>query len=106
MTELTQEQAIKLYDSEWWKNCTDKEIVEFQLFTARLCLPFSEFHRATEAVLGRPVWTHEFGSAGRLKEEFLGEKTAPTFEQIMDIIPEEKRVLVVVEHPSTKGGAR
>ena len=106
MTELTREQAIKLYDSEWWKNCSDREIVGFQLFTRRLCLPFSEFHRAVEAVLGRPVRIHEFGSNGKLKEEFLGEKPTPTFEEIMSLIPKEKLVLVFATSEKAGGSER
>ena len=94
---LTQEEAIKLYDTEWWKDASDYDIVKFQLFEDRLCMPFDLFHTSVEKVLGRPVWTHEFGSSGKLAEEFLGEKTAPTFEEIMNLIPEEKRVLVIVK---------
>ncbi len=93
---LTKEQAIILYNSGWWKEKTPEEIVKFQLFEPRLCMPFSEFHKAIEIVLNRPVFTHEFGSRGRLKEEYLGEKPAPTFDEIMAIIPEEKRVLVFI----------
>ena len=95
--ELTQEQAITLYETEWWKDVTDKEIVELQLFTKRLCMPFDIFQIAVGKVLGRPVWTHEFGTAGALKDEFLGKKSAPTFQQIMNIIPIEKRILVIVQ---------
>lgn len=93
---LTREQAIRLFDSEWWKDRTPEEIVKFQLFEDRLCMPFSEFHEAVRVVLGRPVFTHEFGSSGGLRKEYLGEKPAPTFEEIMSIIPADKRVLVVV----------
>lgn len=96
MTDLTQEQAIAVYETKWWETATDDEIVKFQLFTKRLCMPFDKFHGAVGRVLKRPVWTHEFGSAGRLKEEYLGEKPAPSFEQIMDIIPKENRIIVVI----------
>jgi hypothetical protein len=97
VTELTKDQAIHLAESKWWEGKTDREIVEFQLFTKRLCMPFDLFHKAVESTLGRPVWTHEFGSAGRLKEEFLGDKPAPTFDEIINLIPEDKRILVVVD---------
>jgi len=74
---------------------SDADLVKMQLFQDRLCMPFNEFHRAIESVLGRPVWTHEFGSRGNLKAEYLGEKAAPTFDEIMALIPEEKRILIV-----------
>lgn len=93
---LTREEAISLYESGWWKEKTDDEIVSFQLFTGRLCMPFDVFHASVEKVLKRPVFTHEFGSSGRLKEEYLGEKPAPTFQEIMEIIPKEKRIFVVI----------
>ena len=94
MKQLTEKQAIKIAKSEIWKDMTDEEIVKFQLFTDRLCMPFGEFHRAIESVLGRPVYTHEFGSAGNLKKEFLKEKQAPTFEEICNLIPEGKRIII------------
>jgi hypothetical protein len=93
---LTQEQAIALSNSEWWKTAKDKDIVKFQLFEDKLCMPFGEFHRAVEKVLKRPVWTHEFAYPDQLRKEFLGEKPAPSFEDIISLIPAEKRMLVVV----------
>lgn len=78
--ELTQEQAIALCHSNWWEGKTDREIVEFQLFTDRLCLPFGRYHQAVEKVLGRSVWTHEFAWPDDLRREFLGERQAPTFD--------------------------
>jgi hypothetical protein len=81
--------------SGWWMDRTPEDIVSFQLFTDRLCMPFDEFHKATEAVLGRPVYLHEFAWADELRKEFLKEKPAPTFEEICALIPEEKRVIVM-----------
>ena len=72
--QLTKEQAIKAAQSEIWKDMTDQQIVQFQLFQSRLCMPFGEFHRAISAVLNRAVYTHEFGDSDALKAEFLGEK--------------------------------
>jgi hypothetical protein len=91
---MTEEQAIALYDSGWWKDKTARQIVMFQLFEDRLCMPFGEFQKAVEEALGRPVWTHEFGSRGGLEKEFLGDKPRPTMEEILAIIPEDKRILI------------
>lgn len=93
---IGKEAAIKLAESGWWKEKTPREIVEFQLFTAELAMPFGEFHKATEQALGRPVWTHEFAFLDELVREFLGEKLAPTMEQIINLIPEDKRALIVL----------
>lgn len=95
--ELAQEEAIALYNSKWWLEKSPREIVAFQLFTERLCLPFDVFHESVEKTLGRPVFTHEFAFADNLKKEFLGERSSPTFEEVMNLIPESKRVLVIVK---------
>ena len=83
------EEAVALYDSEFWKDMTYRERATFQLFEERLCMPFDVFHEAIEKTLGRPVFTHEFAFDG-IKKEFLGEKPAPTFEEIIGLIPEKK----------------
>jgi hypothetical protein len=35
---LSEENAIALYESEWWKTVSDLDIVKFQLFEDRLCM--------------------------------------------------------------------
>lgn len=95
--QLTKEQAINLADSEIWKEWSDEEVVKFQLFQKRLCMNFSRFHEAVEKVLGRPVFTHEFGmNYEGIVKEYLGVEEPPTFEEIINLIPEEKRIIVGV----------
>lgn len=97
---LTKEQAIDLYHSGWWKNLSAHDIVMVQLFEEkiRICIPFGKFHRAIEEVLKRPVYTHEFGlNLEGLRKEFLGDIPTPTFEEIVNLIPIEKRILIVKE---------
>ena len=89
-------QAVELYDSCWWVDKTALEISLFQLFEPLLCMPFDRFHAAVEEALGRPVFTHEFGlNWDGLKKELLGERPAPTMEQILEMIPEAKRIVIV-----------
>ncbi len=92
---MTEDQAVKLANSGWWKGATPEAIVKFQLFKDLLCMDFGDFHQAVEACLGRPVWTHEFGSRGleQLKKEFLGESGPPSFAEILELIPADKRVI-------------
>jgi hypothetical protein len=97
--QFTKEQAIALYDSEWWKGKDARAICDVQLFQRRLCMPFGEFHGAVETALGRPVWTHEFVAWDSIIKEYLGEKNAPTMEQILELIPPEKLVVVVAGTP-------
>lgn len=96
--EITEQQAVQLAGSGFWKTMTHRQIAEFQMHTSRLCMPFGVFHEAVEKALGRPVWTHEFGLAlDALKAELRGDRGAPTFSEIMNLIPEEKRVLIVLK---------
>ena len=93
---MTKEEAVALYQSKWWEGRTPEEITGFQLFEERLCMPFGEFHEAVEKALGRPVYTHEFGSVGSdgLRKEFLKEKARPDFAEILALIPAGKAVIV------------
>ena len=96
MKQLTKKQAIKMAKSEIWKDMTFDEIVKFQLFQKLLCMPFDKFHEAMEKVLGRPIFTHEFGlNYDGLVSEYLGNTPAPTFEDIMDMIPEDKKIIII-----------
>jgi len=72
--QLTKEQAIKMYESEIWKDMSLEQIGKFQLFQDLLCVPFDKFHEAIEKLLNRPVWTHEFAFKDELIKEYLGEK--------------------------------
>ena len=95
---IGEDKAIELFDSNWWEQCNHQEIAEFQLFTKELCCPFGVFHEAMEKTLGRPMRTHEFGTNYEgLCAEFLGEREPPTFEEIVGLIPEEKRIIVRLE---------
>lgn len=94
---IGKEKAIALAESGWWKELTPHDIVRVQFYTAELCMDFGDFHGAMEQVLGRPVWTHEFADFDRLKQEMDGDKPAPTLEEIMNLIPVEKRIVVEVQ---------
>jgi len=95
---ITQEQAIALAKSEFWKEMTHEEIAKFQMINKRLCMPFEVFHEALEKALGRSVWTHELGvNFDGLADELFDGAPAPSFEEIVEMIPENKRMLVVVK---------
>ena len=93
---IGREAAIALANTNWWVGKEPKEIARIGLFTTELCLPFDVLHEAIEKALGRPVFTHEFGlNFDGICQELLGERDAPTFTEILNLIPEEKRILVV-----------
>ena len=94
---MKREEAIALAKTEFWKEMSDREIAEFQISEELMCLPFSVFHEALEKTLGRAVFTHEFGlNVQGLKDELFKGKKPPTLEEIINMIPEEKRILVFV----------
>ena len=92
---MTKEQAIALAETKFWERMTDREIAMFQLWEKKLCMPFGVFHQAVEKTLGRSVWTHEFAFSESLKKEMLGEAPHPSMEDIMNLIPAEKRIILV-----------
>lgn len=93
---ITKEIAMQLFESKFWEEMTLRERAEFQLFEPLLCMPFGIFHEAIEKTLGRPVYTHEFGMNWEgLKKELMGEAEAPSLEAIINLIPEDKQVIVL-----------
>ncbi len=95
---MNREQAIALYESGFWKDMSLEDRARFQLFEPRLCMPFGVFQEAVEKTLDRPVYTHEFGASNiaALRAEFNGDKPAPTLEDILNLIPQNKRLVIVV----------
>ncbi len=95
MVSIGRDKAIALAESGWWKTASAKEIVDVQLFTQELCMDFGDFQGAMQECLGRPVFIHEFGlNYDGLVAEYLGERTAPTFAEIISLIPADKLIMV------------
>lgn len=97
MKQVTKEEAIELAKSGFWKEMTNKEIAMFQLFQSKLCMDFDIFHEAVEKSLGRSVYIQEFANVELLQQELLGNKLAPTLKDIINMIPEDKRVIISVK---------
>ena len=94
MKQITREQAILIGDSKEWESWTDEEIVKFQLYQDRLCIPLDRFHQAIEVVLKRQVYFHEFRCPDRLLDEYLKKAPPPTFQEIIDLCPQEKLIVI------------
>lgn len=93
---MTRDQAIALYESKFWESMSHREIAISQLWEDRSCMPFEVFHEAIEKALGRPVFTHEFGlNRDGLKKELLGELDPPTLKEVINLIPESKRIILI-----------
>ena len=95
MHQVSTEEAIALAEAKFYETLSANEIVDFQLFQRKLCMPFGVFHKNVEEMFKRPVYTHEFANQEALQKEYLGEAPAPTFEQIINMIPADKRILIV-----------
>ena len=94
---MTKEDAIRIYDSEVWKGWSFRQRAEMQIAVVRLIMPFAVFHEALEMALGRPVWTHELGlNWDGIKSELFDGCDPPSLKEIMDLIPEDKRIIVTL----------
>ena len=55
--------AMEKYGNDhWWLSDDPRTIAAQQLFENCLLVDFDIFHKGIEELLGRPVWTHEFGT--------------------------------------------
>ena len=97
---MTEEQAIAFYESGAWQRMDDYQISVFQLSEERMCIPFRIFHKAVGVTLGRPVLVHELAHSADLLAEIIGTHEAPTLQTVIDMIPEEKRVILDLTLPN------
>lgn len=92
---MEKEEAVKLYNNKFWETMTYRERATFQLFESLLCMPFEIFHEAMEKSLKRPVYIHEFGfNIEGLRKELMGEQPAPTLQDILELIPKDKLIII------------
>ncbi len=87
---MTSEQA----KAEVWKTWSHYERAVFQLNERFLCMPWSVFQEAVGEALDRSVYSHEFAKPKDLIAELCGDKTPPTMDDIIGMIPEEKRIIL------------
>ena len=59
--------------------------------------PFDEVHKEVEALMGRPVWTHEFAFAQMLYDELRSGRKGEAFGKSLEEIAKKKPVLIVRE---------
>ena len=95
---IGRDNAIALAESGWWKGQPARELAKFQLFTLELAMPFDVFRHSLEEALGRPVWIHELVmDYDGIVQELFGERDAPTLEDILNLIPEDRRCVLSLE---------
>lgn len=91
--QLNREEALAFAESGEWKSWTPAQRGAFQLQQKLLCMDFSAFHEGLEALLNRPVWTHELINPQALIDEWKGIKEAPSMQEILNLIPAEKLIV-------------
>ena len=95
---IGRDKAIELAKTQWWVGLPPWRVAMFQMLTDELCMPFDKFHEAVEQTLGRPVFTREFGlNWDGIMSELTGNKPATTMDEILNLIPKDKRVVVFVK---------
>jgi len=95
MKQLTKKQAEELGKSGVWETWSDEEVVKVQLFQKRHCVGIPKFSAALSKILGRPVLTHEIAyNIEGLQNEYLKKAPAPTMDEILNLVPKKRRILV------------
>lgn len=92
--QLTSEQAKQIYASRVWETWSIEKTAKFQLYQDCLCVPWSVFQNAVSDVLDRPVYTHEFANPDNLRREMEGILGKPTMQEIIDMLPKDKVILI------------
>lgn len=77
--QLTRDEAVHFATSGRWRDLSIEDRGLFQLRQDCLCMPFGEFAAGVNALLGRPVFTHEFANPDALWAEYQGTAPAPSF---------------------------
>ncbi len=94
--EMTPNEAKAMAASEWWVGLPARNVALFQLHQRLLCMPVAGFQRALSEALGRPVFTHELACRDLLVQELFGEGPAPTFDEIIALIPPDKLIIAII----------
>ncbi len=107
INKITNEKALQLSSTKFWEQMDYYDRAKFQLFTDLMCMPFDVFHEALEKCLGRPVYTHELSlNYDGICGEFLGEVIAPTLDEIVNLIPKSKLIIINGSEVSRNEGNR
>ena len=95
---ITTKQAQNLAESGWWMAQPDEVIAKYILSHGILCCPFSVLHKATETLLKRPVYTHEFADTqGLLKEANGLRRPENPIESLCRIAPHLADNIIIVK---------
>ncbi|GEK11882.1 DUF7736 domain-containing protein [Pseudoalteromonas peptidolytica] len=95
--QLSKDEAIKLAETEWWKESTPISIATFQVTQDKLCCPIDVYKMSLNEVLKRDVFTHELAEPEKLIAEMNGTKPHPSFSEIMAMLPSDKTAFIKLD---------
>jgi len=74
----------------------DERVAELKSIGGPIEVPFDLMHGRIEALVGRPVFRHEMGTTGwpNLLREARWDGDRASLEEIIELIPAEKRVVI------------
>jgi hypothetical protein len=90
--------AMQKYDTKWWESKDPVEVAKYQIFEDILMTNFSTFHEGIEKLVGRPVYTHEFG----LNVNGLRQEAREAIARLDDGKPLEEKVASEREYQGIK----
>lgn len=81
------------------------ELVDIVTNKMVLEIPFDDLHMRVEALMQRPVWTHEFARPENLASE-LRSRNLATFDDVIAKVPSEKLLVVKAVNRHDRGQRR
>lgn len=93
--QMTRDEAIAFARERRWEPLSLEQRGLLLLRQKLLCIDFSEGHGGVEALLGRPVWTHEFADPDKLWNEYVGIFPRASFEDVLAKIPQHLKVVLI-----------
>ena len=82
----------------------DERVAELRLLLGPLEIDFPLVHERIEELVGRPVWTHEFGLRSQEEfEEMTRQRTCerPDLVDIVSLVPPNKETIIVTAEEAT-----
>lgn len=67
--DLDKDACMKLFEARWWELFSSRQAASLQWCQERLCMPFGEYQRCMQVLLGRPIGVHELRAANKSLDE-------------------------------------
>ncbi|BAV64777.1 DUF7736 domain-containing protein [Sphingobium cloacae] len=95
--QFTKEEAVAFAEEGKWSSLSPSERGLLQLRQDRLCMPWEKAHEGVTALLGRPVYTHEFADPDSLWAEANGAIPKAQLSDVLAKLSPDALILAVVK---------